>query len=269
MSFPNPWDAPEFYQRVIIGGRPVKANLVEIDGISVEDDWTVQRPLGSSGATNVFKGTKPAGPCKLTFEAVSAEEFDDLRELFELMRPKPGSGAAGTGATKGQPGSAAYAKGYVNHSSNSNPAPTVTADDLLKSAKAALAQLQAGGPAAASPAAAGPIASILSPGPKPPTLSIENGYLNYHGITAISRKSWDGPKPTPTNSFRVVVEVVLQKAPIKAAVGAASTQSAPAKGKTIALGEIQGAQAAAVAGGGPAASSQQFNKAAAAAGAGT
>jgi hypothetical protein len=145
----------------------------------------------------------------------------------------------------------------------------VTADDLLKSAQAALKQLQAGGPAAASPTAAGPIASILSPGPKPPTLSIENGYLNYHGITAISRKSWDGPKPTPTNSFRVVVEVVLQKAPIKAAVGAASTQSAPAKGKTVAFGDVQGAQAAAVAGGGPAASSQQFNKAAAAAGAGT
>ena len=269
MSFPNPWDAPEFYQTVKIGGRPIKANLVEIDGISVEDDWTVQRPLGSSGATNVFKGTKPAGPCKLTFEAVSAEEFDDLRELFELMRPKPGQGAAGQGATVGSPGSAAYGKGYVNQSSNSNPAPTVTADDLLKSAKAALAQLQAGGPAAASPTAAGPIASILSPGPKPPTLSIENGYLNYHGITAISRKSWDGPKPTPTNSFRVVIEVVLQKAPIKAAVGAASTQAAAGVGKTIALGEIQGAQAAAIAGGGPAASSQQFNKAAAQAGAGT
>ena len=274
MSFPNPWDAPDFYQRVIIGGRPVKANLVEIDGISVEDDWTVQRPLGSSGATNVFKGTKPAGPCKLTFEAVSAEEFDDLRELYELMRPKPGQGAAGQGATTGSPGSAAYGKGYVNQSSNSNPAPTVTADDLLKSAQAALKQLQAGGPAAASPTAAGPIASILSPGPKPPTLSIENGYLNYHGITAISRKSWDGPKPTPTNSFRVVVEVVLQKAPIKAAVGAASTQSAPAKGKTVGVLGAPGFTATGGAGGsgdasGPAASSQQFNKAAAAAGAGT
>ena len=139
MSFPNPWDAPEFYQTVKIGGRPIKANLVEIDGISVEDDWTVQRPLGSSGATNVFKGTKPAGPCKLTFEAVTAEEFDDLRELFEMMRPKPGMGAAGTGSTVGSPGSAAYGKGYVNQSSNSNPAPTMTADDLLKSAKAALA----------------------------------------------------------------------------------------------------------------------------------
>jgi len=260
MSFPNPWDAPEFYQTVKIGGRLIKANLVEIDGVSVEDDWTVQRPLGSSGATNVFKGTKPAGPCKLTFEAVDVEEFADLRELYEMMAPKPGSGAAGTGATKGQPGSAAYAKGYVNHSSNDNPAPTATADDLLKSAQAALTQLQAGGPAAASPTSAGPIASILSPGPKPPTLSIENGYLNYVGITAISRKSWDGPKPTPTNSFRVVVEVVLQKAPVKAAVGAASATSSNNPGqKTLPTGDIQG----------PAASSASFNKGAAAAGAGT
>lgn len=260
MAFPNPWDAPEFYQTVKIGGRPIKASLVEIDGISVEDDWTVQRPLGSSGATNVFKGTKPAGPCKLTFEAVDVEEFDDLRDLYERMAPKPGSGAAGTGATKGQPGSAAYAKGYVNHSSNDNPAPTETADDLLKSAQAALKQLAAGGPAAASPTSAAPIASILSPGPKPPTLSIENGYLNYVGITAISRKSWDGPRPTPTNSFRVVVEVVLQKAPVKAAVGAASATSSNNPGqKTMPTGDIQG----------PAASSASFNKGAAAAGAGT
>lgn len=247
MSFPNPWDAPDLYQRCVIGGRRIKANLVEIDGISVEDDWAVQRPLGSSGATNVFKGTKPAGPCKLTFEAVSAEEFDDLRELFELMRPKPGSSNSGQGNTTGSPGSAAYGKGYVNQSSNSNPAPTVTADDLLKQAQAALAQLQAGGPAAASPTAAGPVASILSPGPKPPTLSIENGFLNYHGITAISRKSWDGPKPTATNSYRVVIEVVLQKAPVKAAVGAASTQTPNNPGqKSIAFGEIQGPQAAAI-----------------------
>lgn len=266
MAFPNPWDNPDFFQRVKIGGRPIKANLTKINGNKVEDDWTVQRPLGQSGATNVFKGTKPAGPAVLTFLIAGdtreqfVEEWDDLRELYEMMAPKPGSGGAGTGATKGQPGSAAYAKGYVNHSSNDNPAPTATAEDLLKSAQAALKQLAAGGPAAASPTSAGPIASILSPGPKPPTLSIENGYLNYVGITAVSRKSWDGPRPTDTNGQEVDIEVVLQKAPVKAAVGAASATSSnnPAQ-KSMPTGDIQG----------PAASSASFNKGAAAAGAGT
>lgn len=259
MSFPNPWDAPDLYQRCVIGGRSIKASLVEIDGISVEDDWQVQRPLGSSGATNVFKGTKPPGPCKLTFEAVSPDEFDDLRELYELLAPKPGMGAQGQGNTTGSPGSATYGKGYVHTSTNDNPRPTVTAEDLLKQAQASLAALQAGG-SAATPTAAAPVASILSPGPKPPTLSIENGFLNYLGVTAISRKSWDGPKPTATNSYRVVLEVVLQKAPVKAAVGAASTQIQSNPGqKTIAFGEIQD----------PASSAKDANKAAAANGART
>jgi hypothetical protein len=148
----------------------------------------------------------------------------------------------------------------VHQSTNDNPAPTVTADDLLKQAQAALAQLQAGGPAASSATSAGPVASILSPGPKPPTLSIENGYLNYVGITAISRKSWEGPTPDETNGQIVNIEVVLQRAPVKAAVGAASPTAPSNPGqKSIAFGEIQGPQAAAVA----------FNKGAAGAGAGT
>jgi hypothetical protein len=253
MSFPNPWDSPEFFQRVKIGGRLVKANLTEIDGNKIEHEWAVQRPLGSSGATNVYMGAKPAGPAELTFVIAGdsieqlREEWDDMRALFEMIGPKPGSSNSGQGNTTGSPGSAAYNKGYIHQSTNDNPAPTPTADDLLKQAQAALAQLQAGGPAAAAPTAAGPVASILSPGPKPPTLSFENGYFNYVGITAISIQSWDGPKPTATNAQIVKVSCVLQKAPVKAAVGAASTQTPNNPGqKSIAFGEIQGPQAAAI-----------------------
>jgi len=266
MSFPNPWDNREFFERVTIGGRPIKASLVKVSGCKIEDDWQVQRPLGSSGATNVFKGTKPAGPATLTFriagDTIDAlrDEWDDLRAVYEMLAPKPGTSQAGQGNTTGSPGSAAYGKGYVHQSTNDNPAPTVTADDLLKQAQAALAQLQAGGPAASSATSAGPVASILSPGPKPPTLSIENGYLNYVGITAISRKSWEGPTPDETNGQIVNIEVVLQRAPVKAAVGAASPTAPSNPGqKSIAFGEIQGPQASALA----------FNKGAAGAGAGT
>lgn len=266
MSFANPWDNPDFFQRVKIGGRLIKATLTEINGNKIEFEWAVQRPLGSSGATNVYKGAKPAGPAELTFEIAGDSvddlraQWDDMRELFEMIGPKPGTSQAGAGSTVGSPGSAAYGKGYVNQSSNSNPAPTPTADDLLKQAQAALAQLQAGGPAAAPGAAAPPVASILSVGPKPPTLSLENGYFNYVGITAASISSWDGPKPSATNSMIVKVIMVLQKAPKPAAVGAASPVSPSNPGqKTIAFGEIQGPQAAAVA----------FNQGAAAAGAGT
>ncbi len=119
---------------------------------------------------------------------------------------------------------------------------------LLAQAQAALAAVQSGANVAAQAAAAGTSsttsssskASTPNPGPKPPTLSIVNGFLAYIGITAISRKSWKGPTPTPTNSYRVEIVVVSQREPVKAAVGAASpkTQDNPGQ-KTIALGEIQ------------------------------
>lgn len=247
MSFPNPWTSPDFYQRVSIGGRPIKASLVAIDGNAIEDEWDAQKPTGSSGATNVFKGTKPPGPVTLTFEAVSPDEFDDLRDVYELLAPKPGSGANGQGATAGSPGSAAYGQGFMQDRSPASSAVTTSPEDLLRQAQAALAAVQSGANVAAQAAAAGTSSGATSkaaaapnPGPKPPTLSITNGYLGYLGITAISRKSWKGPTPTATNSYRVEIVVVSQREPVKAAVGAASpkTQDNPGQA-TIPLGEIQ------------------------------
>lgn len=258
MSYPNPWNSPRFFSTVKIGGREVMASLVEIDGIKIEDEWNEQRTTGTSGATNVFRGTKPAGPGKLIFEAVSPEEFDDLRELYELLAPKAGGGANGLGATAGSPGSAAYGQQFTQNRSTNSPTATTSADDLLRQAQQALAALQNGQAAPPVTATASTQVSALTPGPKPPTLSIENGYLNYVGINAISRKSWDGPKPTATNSYRVILEVVLQKEPRKAAVGAASPQTQDNPGqKALAFGEIQD----------PASSARDANRAAAQAGA--
>jgi hypothetical protein len=239
LSFPSPWSAPSFYSTVKIGGRPIKATLVAIGGNKIEDEWNVQRPTGASGATNVFKGTKPAGPATLTFEAVAEDEFDDLREVYELLAPKVGSTTQiGGASTVGSPGSAAYGQQYAQGKSTASAA-TPTASDLLVQAQQALAQLQSGAAAPAVQASASsPV--LLNPGPRPPTLSIENGYLNYVGINAISRASWEGPTPTETSSFRVVIGVVLQREPRKAAVGPASAQSPDNPGqRSIPLGEIQ------------------------------
>lgn len=250
MSFPNPWDNPEYFQRIVIGGRPIKATLVAIDGVEIEDEWSEQRPTGNSGATNVFKGTKPPGPVTLTLEIAGdsidelRDEWDDLREVWELLAPKPGSGVNGTGATTGSPGSAAYGKQFMQAKSPTSSQVSTSPEDLLKQAQQSLAALQSGAAsAAASPATSSSATTAKpapSPGPRPPTLSISNGYLNYVGITAISRKKWKGPYPTPTNSQRVDITVVNQKEPVKAAVGAASpkTQDNPGQ-KSIALGEIQ------------------------------
>lgn len=225
MPFPNPWANPDFFRNVKVGGRLVKASLVAIDGIKIEDEWNEQRSTGTSGATFVFRGTKPAGPSALTFEAVDVAEFDDLRELYEMLAPKPGGGANSKGNTQGSPGSAAYGKGYVQAKSTGATATAPSAEALLAQAQAALVAAQNGAVDPTVTATSSTPVSVLSPGPKPPTLSIENGYLNYIGITAISRKSWEGPRPTPTNSFQVTIGIVPQREPTKVSVGAASPKA--------------------------------------------
>lgn len=248
MAFPNPFTNPEFFQQVILGGRPIKATLVAIDGVKIEDEWQEQRPTGNSGATNVFKGTKPAGPAKLTFWAVDAEEVDDLREVYELLEPEPGTAMSSAGTTTGSPGSAAYGRSYTSTSSASSPragAP-ITAESLLAQAEAQLAALQSGGSSTSSAGSSTSSSSgarspapTQSPGPKPPTLSIKNGFLNYVGFTDCSRKSWEGPTWLKANgAYEVVIELVLQKAPAKAAVGAASPRKPDTSAKRITLDNI-------------------------------
>jgi len=247
MSYPNPWDDREFFQRCKIGGRPVLANLVAIDGNEIEDEWNEQRSTGQSGARNIFRGTKPAGPAKLTFEIAGdtledlRAQWDDLRIHWENLAPKAGSGTNGQGATIGSPGSAAYGKGYVLLTTNNDPKVSTSPEDLLKQAQAQLAAVQSGANTAASTPGAPASVNVaaLAPGPKPPTLSLTNGYFNYVGITSISRKKWKGPYPTATNAMRVDLELVLQKDPVPAAVGASAPKSPDASGqKTIAFGDI-------------------------------
>lgn len=248
MSFPNPFTNPEFYQQVIIGGHLIKATLKKVNGNKIEDEWQEQRPTGSSGATNVFKGTKPAGPAMLTFWAVDAAEVDDLREVFEMLAPKPGTAQTGGGGTAGSQGSAAYGRTYTQASSASSPTATapITAESLLSQAQAQLASVQSGtaastGSTGATTASASAVGTpTQSPGPKPPTLSIKNGYLNYVGFTDCSRKSWEGPTWLEGNgAYEVNVELVLQKAPVKAAVGAASPKSPDNPWAPIPRAEIQ------------------------------
>lgn len=233
MAFPSPFTNPDYYQRVRIGGLLIaSADLVEVDGIKIEDEWSEQKPTGSSGATNVFKGTKPVAAVKLTFEAIDEDGFQELRAVWDLLAPKPGSGGNGSGNTTGSPGSAAAS--YTK--STGSPGGSQTAEQALAAAEKAFSAVGATTTTSSSSSSGtGTIPGITggsttttatpNPGPKPPTLSVKNGYLNYIGVTAISRKSWEGPKVTATNSYRVIIEVVQQKDPTPAAVGASSPKA--------------------------------------------
>lgn len=198
----NPYREPGPWGEVKIGGRLIVAHLVAIDGAEIEDEYNVQRPIGQSGAVAVFKGTKIAELITLTFEGYDEASFDDLWTLWEMMRPVPGTGG-GTGTPKGSQFYQAPTKGQVDGTTQQLPPgsglPTnTTADGWPKNATA-------------SP----------NPGPRPPTLTIENPALAWIGVTAISRKKWKGPYwRAEVGSWRVDLTVIQAKPPTPANVGA-------------------------------------------------
>ncbi len=238
MTFPNPHRPGELvkWNRVKLGGRVIKAILRKVDGNEIEDEWTEQRATGTSGAKYIFKGTKPAAPITMTFEAVNDTDppevaFDDLMEIYDMLAPKPGF----TGTVAPLPGSQ-YAIG--------SPARGSTAGGTSTTTPVAVPATPTGGGGGGTAAAAGgqgasssasssatdndgfpKNTSTTSPGPKPPTLSIESAYFQRFGITAVSRKKWKGPYVNETNSWSVDITFVPQAPVIKAGVGAASAKT--------------------------------------------
>lgn len=98
---PNPFRDLQPYNRVAIGGRLLKALLVAIEGHELEDIWNVQKPSGGNHATAVYEGVKLFEAVKLTFECAdgdgftAAERYDDLSDVFDMLRPAASRGATG------------------------------------------------------------------------------------------------------------------------------------------------------------------------------
>lgn len=245
-GFPNPLIAEEAdaYTRVILDGHEVMAALTAVNDNKIEDEWNEQRPIGQSGAVYVFKGTKPPSPIKCTFTMTTAEEFADMMEnVYPMLAPKPG--LQGTGTAPAKPGdkfaigapAKADPSGGASGGTATTPATTPAAGS--SSAGSGTSSSAAGVDASGFPTAG---QATPNPGPKPPTVRIDNAYFALFGIAAVSRKSWDGPKETDTRGWTVDITFVPQKAPVPAGVGVA-----PPPGSQFAAG------AAGNAGGGAAA----------------
>ncbi len=260
--FPGFHTVPTYWSTVVIGGHRVLCVLREVDGMKIEGTWDEQKPTGTSGASFNWKGLKPAGPHKLTFETARypgvtpAQCEDDMRALHEMMLPSPNLSAAST------PKAAPTSADFTAELQRANAAVTQavaasranTAEGLMEQARQAYANLN--DPAKAADPTAGttgdsatPKKAEANPGPRPPTLSIENGFVNYVGTTAVSLKSFE-VKPTKTNSLQFIIELVPQKALAKAGTGLAPAKSPdqPGAGIGTAGGNVNAAQAASTAG---------------------
>ena len=106
MSGPNPFRGWRDFNRVKIGGQLIKATLRKVSGIKLEADWSAQKATGTSGPTWVFKGMNAAGPHSLEFlcadapGSTAAEQYDDLRALYERFGPVKQSTGTGVAAPK-------------------------------------------------------------------------------------------------------------------------------------------------------------------------
>lgn len=90
MADPNPHRAPEEWSTVVLAGWKVPLLLVAVNGVTIEDEWQVQRAIGTSGSTTVWRGTKPNEELELEFDAPNEDTFDSIRPLWDRLKPVSG-----------------------------------------------------------------------------------------------------------------------------------------------------------------------------------
>ncbi len=234
MSFsPNPFAPDGRAPWLVIGFGGVvlrKVSLTKINGVSTKHEWKEQKSKETSGSVNTFSGTKYGHP-KLTFEAASEEDFDELSALFDRMKPVPGQGGTGSTGTPsptlGTPASFAIGSAAGKGGATAPAAPGGGADAPEK-------------PASSS--------STPNPGPRPPTISVQYPSLARHGILACALEEWVDVGFTATNSYEVEITIIPDKPPTPAGAGA---MAPPAPGSQFSAGGGGGAGAPGGAGGDP------------------
>ncbi len=224
MADTNPFDDLAPWNRIRLGGMLFdELRLVEIDGVSTKDEWKEQKSKESSGKVYVFAGTTVDKP-KLTLEACDRAAFVELRRIWDLLKPVPGQG-----------GTVPAAKTPSQTFAIGSPAAPGSSGSTAPTGQGGVFTVPSGSTSTGSSSSS---SSTDNPGPRPPTIRVENEILKWHGITAIARGQWDGPRPTPTNSWRVVLTVVPQQPPTPAGAGA---MAPPSPGSQFAIGSPAGA----------------------------
>jgi hypothetical protein len=243
----NFFDDPTPWNQVRVAGILVLAVAVKFNGIKVEDKWKMQKSKSASGAVFSFNGTDPVGGesgFSIAFRITSRDEFDQLYDIYDALKPVPvlgGGGGTGSTASKGS---------QFSNAAGSPPKPDdATAESLLAQAQAAMKALNSPTPAASSadPAAqqAAATAAQPNPGPRPPTVPIELGWLAFLGVFAVARQSWEFSSLEEDN-IEVTIGFVQDKPPTPAGVGAmAAPKPAPAQFVDVAANSKTAANAGA------------------------
>jgi hypothetical protein len=226
----NIFDDPVPWNRVRVAGLLILATATKFNGFKVEDVWKMQKSKSASGAVFSFNGTNPVGGesgFSIAFRVTSRDEFDQLYDLYDALKPVDVVGGGGGGASNGTSTTAAtYSVG-----SPAKPASDATAESLLAQAEAAMKSINSTTPAASSQDAADKQTAATtptpSPGPRPPTVPIELGWLAFLSVFAVARKSFEFSTIEQDN-LEVTIGFIHDQPPKPAGAGAMAAPKSPA-----------------------------------------
>jgi len=191
---------------IYFGGVRMNCALVEINGVATEDAWQKQKSKETSGQVAVFQGTTWAD-FDITLEECEEGDEDEVRGLWEKLAPVPGLGT-NTGTVT--PPSQTKAIGSPAFTGNAGKTGSSAASSTSSATSSTDFNIPNNEPSKGPP----------SPGPRPPTISVQHPILAWHGITAVARKKWEGPIVTETNSIRHKITFIADKPPTPAGTGA-------------------------------------------------
>jgi hypothetical protein len=83
----NPFDNPDAYRLMTVGGLATPGALVEIDGANRGFKWDVQQGVSTSKATSVYKGELLTEGIKTTHHLTEPDHFRAMRAMRKLVVP--------------------------------------------------------------------------------------------------------------------------------------------------------------------------------------
>jgi hypothetical protein len=219
----NPFDpdaVPPWTLR-IAGVLYADVSLTAIGGLKIKREWTAQKSKETSENVYVWKGETTEQP-ELTLEAVDRASFSEILALLRAMAPVPvAGGTSASSKTSSTTGQTSTAGGSAAAAAPGSP--PVTAESLLAQAQAAANALAKGSSTTSSSSTTTSSSSTTTaqsnPGPRPPTLSIENPMLSLAGITAFACGDLELPTPNAEQKWTMKVKIVPQKPQVPTAAG--------------------------------------------------
>ncbi len=89
----SPYDFPEAWNRLVIGGYTLPGLMISVDGVERAYDWVVQKGTGTSGAASVYRGVLLTETMTVVHEIPRTEMFVELQKAIPLIVPPIGQKA--------------------------------------------------------------------------------------------------------------------------------------------------------------------------------